>query len=170
MTSSNAYITEIPYISAYLEQLNVVLTDISSNYSFVVILTFSVLPKPGFCKRWFGCNDKLPEQLWTLQNVVESPPLGFLWPKSCNCSLLSISRVKARNDSHKVDVFYSVPHQRLLAKLKGYGIGGNLLNWLTHFIIRCKCFFLFIGREPTTWPARRNFSWPKVDEKSNLLS
>ena len=21
------------------------------------------------------------------------------------------------------------------------------------FIIRCKCFFLFIGREPTTWPA-----------------
>ena len=78
MTSSNAYITEIPYISAYLEQLNVVLTDISSNYSFVVILMFSVLPKPGFCKRWFGCNDKLPEQLWTLQNVVESPPLGFL--------------------------------------------------------------------------------------------
>ena len=45
------------------------------------------------------------------------------------------------------------PHQHLLAKLKGYGIGGNLLNWLTHFIIRCKCFFLFIGRELTTWPA-----------------
>ena len=24
---------------------------------------------------------------------------------------------------------------------------------LTDIIIRCKCFFLFIGREPTTWPA-----------------
>ena len=43
-----------------------------------------------------------------------------------------------------------VPHQHLLAKLKEYGIGENLLNWLTHFIIRCKCFFLFIGRELTT--------------------
>lgn len=50
---------------------------------------------------------------------------------------------KARNDSHKVDVilldftktFDSVPHQRLLAKLKRYGIGGNLLNGLTHFIV-----------------------------------
>ena len=152
MTSSSAYITEIPKISAYLEQLNVLLTNISSNYSFVVILTFSVLPKPGFCKRWFACNDKLPEQLCTLQTLLNHLP----WvscdqnPVYRNCSLLSISWVKARNDSHKVDVFYSVPHQRLLAKLKGYGIGGNLLNWLTHFIIRCKCLFLFIGREPTT--------------------
>ena len=30
--------------------------------------------------------------------------------------------------------FDSVPHQRLLVKLKGYGIGGNLLNLLADFI------------------------------------
>ena len=155
MTSSSAYISEIPYIFAYLEQLNVLLTDISSNYSFVVILTFSVLPKPGFCKRWFECNDTLSEQLWTLQTLLNHLPWGSCDqnPVYRNCSLLSISWVKARNDSHKVDVFYSIPHQRLLAKLKGYGIG----DWLTHFIIRCKCFFLFIGREPTTRPARQKF-------------
>ena len=85
MTSSSAYITEIPYIFAYLEQLNVLLTDISSNYSFVVILTFSVLPKPGFCKRWFECNDTLSEQLWTLQTLLNHLPWG-----SCD-KILSIA-------------------------------------------------------------------------------
>ena len=51
------------------------------------------------------------------------------------------SWAKARNDSHKdvilldfTKAFDSDPHQRLLEKLKGYGIGGNLLNWITHFI------------------------------------
>ena len=39
----------------------------------------------------------------------------------------------------------SVPHQRLLAKLKGYGIGGNLLNWLTHFIVGRKQRVSFRG-------------------------
>ena len=34
-----------------------------------------------------------------------------------------------------IKAFDSVPHQRLLAKLKGYEIGGNLLNWLTHFVV-----------------------------------
>ena len=57
------------------------------------------------------------------------------------------------NDSHKVKVilldftkaFDSVPHQRLLAKLKGYGICGNLLNWLTHFIVGRKQRVSFRG-------------------------
>ena len=63
------------------------------------------------------------------------------------------SWAKARNDSHKVDVilldftkaFDSVPHQRLLANLKGYGIGGNLLNWLTYFIVGRKQRVSFSG-------------------------
>ena len=71
-----------------------------------------------------------------------------------SCSILTFhSWAKARNDSHKVDVillgftkaFDSVPHQRLLAKLKGYGIGGNLLNWLTHFIVGRKQRVSFRG-------------------------
>ena len=74
---------------------------------------------------------------------------------SCPSQLLDTfhSWAKARNDSHKVDVilldftkaFDSVPHQRLLAKLKGYGIGGNLLNWLTHFIVGRKQRVSFRG-------------------------
>ena len=30
--------------------------------------------------------------------------------------------------------FDSVPHKRLLEKLKGYGIQDNLLNWIQHFL------------------------------------
>ena len=60
---------------------------------------------------------------------------------------------QSKKCSHKVDVtlldftkaFDSVPHQRLLAKLKGYGIGGNLLNWLTHFIVGRKQRVSFRG-------------------------
>ena len=65
--------------------------------------------------------------------------------RSCLSQILDTfhSWTNARNDSHKVDVILldfskacdSVPHQRLLAKLNGYGIGGYLLNWLTHFIV-----------------------------------
>ena len=55
--------------------------------------------------------------------------------------------------THKVDVilldftkaFDSVPHQRLLAKMKRYGIGGNLLNWLSHFIVGRKQIVSFSG-------------------------
>ena len=30
--------------------------------------------------------------------------------------------------------FDSVPHKRLIAKLRGYGIQGRLLNWITAFL------------------------------------
>ena len=32
--------------------------------------------------------------------------------------------------------FDKVPHQRLLTKLKYYGIQGNLLNWITEWMIK----------------------------------
>ena len=41
--------------------------------------------------------------------------------------------------------FDSVPHQRLLVKLKGYGIGGNLLNWLADFMVDRKQRVSFRG-------------------------
>ena len=37
--------------------------------------------------------------------------------------------------------------------MHGRDIMKKLLTIKTNIIIRCKCFFLFIGREPTTWPA-----------------
>ena len=49
---------------------------------------------------------------------------------------------KSLNDGNDVDifylkfckVFYCVPHQRILFKLKAYGISGNVLNWIMHFL------------------------------------
>lgn len=49
---------------------------------------------------------------------------------------------KALDDNKQVDTIYfdfakafdTVPHQRLLAKLKSYGITGNLLSWISSFL------------------------------------
>ena len=75
---------------------------------------------------------------WTDHQVFIGEQFGFMKKSCCPSQLLDTfhSWAKARNDSHKVDVilldfakaFDSVPHQRLLANLKGYGIGGNLLK------------------------------------------
>ena len=82
---------------------------------------------------------------WTDHQVFIGKQVGFMKKHSCLSQLLNTFHSWAfeRNDSHKVDVilldftkaFDSVPHQPLLAKLKGYVIGENLLNWLTHFIV-----------------------------------
>ena len=48
----------------------------------------------------------------------------------------------SRNKSTPTDVIFldftkafdSVPHERLLLKLKGYGIEGNMLQWFRHFL------------------------------------
>ena len=75
--------------------------------------------------------------------------------RSCLLQLLATfhSWAKARNDSRKVDVilidftkaFDSVPHQRLLVKFRGYGISGNLLSWLSDFIVGRKQRVSFRG-------------------------
>ena len=81
---------------------------------------------------------------WTDHQVFIGEQFGFIKKRSCLSQLLGTfhSWAKARNDSHKdvilldfTKAFDSVPHQRLLEMLKGYGIGGNLLNWITHFIV-----------------------------------
>ena len=82
---------------------------------------------------------------WTDHQFFKREQFFFMTKRSCLSQLFDTfhSWTKERNDSHKVDVILldftkacdSVPHQRLLAKLKGYGIGGYLLNWLTHFIV-----------------------------------
>ena len=75
--------------------------------------------------------------------------------RSCLSQLLDTfhSWVEARNSSRKVDVtlldftkaFDSVPHQRLLVRMRGYGISGNLLSWLSDFIIGRKQRVSFRG-------------------------
>ena len=73
---------------------------------------------------------------------------GFLPRMSCITQLLTAteywSEVLQQGDS--VDVVYfdfrkafdSVPHQRLLLKLKSYGIEGRLLDWITTFLTNRK--------------------------------
>ena len=49
---------------------------------------------------------------------------------------------KSPNSGYAIDIIYfdfkkafdSVPHHRLLHKLKSYGINGNLLSWLNSFL------------------------------------
>ena len=49
---------------------------------------------------------------------------------------------KSLDDGNDVDIiylnfckaFYCVPHQRILFKLKAYGISGNVLNWIMDFL------------------------------------
>ena len=92
---------------------------------------------------------------WTDHQVFIGEQFGFMKKRSCLSQLHDIfhSWAKARNDTHKVDLilldftkaFDSVPHQRLLAKLKGYAIGGNLLNWLAYFIVGWKQRVSFHG-------------------------
>lgn len=69
---------------------------------------------------------------------------GFVPGRSCMTQLLLAMELwtEALDRGEPVDVVYmdfqkafdSVPHQRLLAKLDAYGIGGKLKNWLGSFL------------------------------------
>ena len=69
---------------------------------------------------------------------------GFRKHRSCVTQLLEVmndfSKFSENNDPFDViyldfaKAFDTVPHQRLLIKLKAYGISGNLLNWIENFL------------------------------------
>ena len=46
--------------------------------------------------------------------------------------------------------FDSVPHQRLLAKLKGYGIKGELLKWIETFLT-CRKHRVLVNGAASSW-------------------
>ncbi|CAH8638430.1 unnamed protein product [Dicrocoelium dendriticum] len=78
------------------------------------------------------------------QNVISSAQHGFRKARSCTSNLLVAKETWARSlDSGKcLDVvfvdfrkaFDKVPHERLLFKLQGIGISGNLLSWISDFL------------------------------------
>ena len=78
-------------------------------------------------------------------DLINNNQFGFLKARSTVTQLLSTidDWAKSRNASVPTDVvfldlakaFDSVPHERLLLKLKNSGIDGCLLNWLRHFLI-----------------------------------
>ena len=69
---------------------------------------------------------------------------GFRKRRSCTTQLLSVlhNLGKALDSGQVVDIVYldfskafdSVSHQNLLSKLRQYGIGGSLLNWLADYL------------------------------------
>ncbi len=78
-------------------------------------------------------------------NLFAKEQYGFLEGRSCVTNLIEtldewtrIADVKGKIDCVYLDfmkAFDSVPHQRLLTKLKGYQIGGKVLGWLNSFLV-----------------------------------
>jgi len=78
-------------------------------------------------------------------NLLSSYQHGFMPGKSCVTQLLYVMELwtESLDQGNPIDVIYfdfrkafdSVPHARLLLKLQTYGIRGNLLKWIRHFLM-----------------------------------
>ena len=83
-------------------------------------------------------------------NVVTSPQHGFVKRKSCVTNLLEFMEdaTFCLDNGYGVDVIFldfskafdTVPHKRLLFKLKSFGIEGSLLSWITDFLNKRRQF------------------------------
>ena len=80
------------------------------------------------------------------ENSLISPHQhGFVQKRSCQTNLLESLEEWTRltEDKHGVDIIYldyqkafdSIPHRRLIHKLRGYGIVGEVLNWISDFLM-----------------------------------
>ena len=83
-------------------------------------------------------------KFWEDNDIFCKEQHGFTRGRSCLTNLLETLEnwTKALDDGYGLDVVYldyrkafdSVPHRRLLEKLKGFGINGKLLCWLENFL------------------------------------
>ena len=79
-----------------------------------------------------------------INNLFFEQQHGFRPMMSCVTQLLHVMEHWTRflDDGNDVDIIYldfrkafdCVPHQRLLSKLKAYGMAGSVLNWVTDFL------------------------------------
>ena len=77
-------------------------------------------------------------------NLLSAKQFGFCKGRSCVTQLLyTINKWMTCLDNHTpVDAIYldfakafdTVPHKRLLSKLEGYGVQGNVFNWIKDFL------------------------------------
>ena len=78
------------------------------------------------------------------QGLLSDAQYGFIPGKSCETQLLACTNswTQELEKGHPIDVVYTdfrkafdtVPHQRLLVKLKAYGLGEKLMKWLEAFL------------------------------------
>ncbi len=80
-----------------------------------------------------------------MNNLFSIYQHGFLEGRSCLSNLLTTMEDWTRIIENKGSIdcifmdfmkaFDSVPHRRLLHKLKGYNISGKVYNWITEFLV-----------------------------------
>lgn len=88
-------------------------------------------------------RDSVVEHM-TILKLYSDCQHGFRQGRSCMTQLLEVMEdfTKMFDDKEPFDVVYldfrkafdSVPHERLLEKLKGYGITGNVISWVRAFL------------------------------------
>ena len=93
-------------------------------------------------------------------NLLSIDQHGFIPKKSCATQLLECLEewTQALDEGGNVDILYldlckafdSVPHQRLLMKMKNIGIKGNLLEWTRAFLTRRKQCVVLNG-DKSSW-------------------
>ena len=86
---------------------------------------------------------KIVEHL-ELNDLISKKQHGFVTGRSCVTQLLDVldSWTKTLDNGGSVDAIYmdyqkafdSVPHRRLISKVKSHGIDGNVLHWITDFL------------------------------------
>ena len=94
------------------------------------------------------------------ENLIAPEQHGFLPRKSCTTNLLECYEImsEAMARGVPIDVIYLdfckafdiVPHLRLLHKLKAYGVGGQLLKWITDWLTTRKQRVVF-GENVAEW-------------------
>ena len=88
-------------------------------------------------------RDKLVQHL-SKSELISHDQHGFVKGRSCTTQLLEVLDVwtKVLDEGGRIDVIYmdfqkafdTVPHRRLIHKVKAHGIGGHLLGWLKDFL------------------------------------
>ena len=95
-------------------------------------------------------------------NLLSINQFGFCKGRSCVTQLLvTINEwFSSLDDNIPVDAIYldfqkafdSVPHKRLLNKIKGYGVGGNVLNWIEDFLSDRQQYCSINGKKSNSVP------------------
>ena len=88
-------------------------------------------------------RDKIVDHM-TENDLYSECQHGFRKNRSCITQLIEVydKLTELIDDGKSIDIVYldfkkafdSIPHERLLIKMKGYGITGNVLNWVRSFL------------------------------------